>query len=460
MRWSAFFAGTSIVFCLYQFTLSFCNSSAAAGLALAFWFFSGGMGWLEIFDNGPDPNFARTNYIFTMCNFEVGAFWFQTMTHLFQPQRCATFGLPLCLVTFLALFDGVRHLELNFFVLAALAVGILPQVQVHAYLAMALFSLALSVATFPFAALSSRKALLCWAAFGCLANAIALPLCWPMLTRVVETQSFVRYAPIYRDMRYTKKPFPFLQLWWRALGVFGGVALVFGFVSASAFQIRFYSAALVVFIVGNLYLFQPWALDNCKVFHSGWFPVATAFVANYFVFVWNRAGWIVRVVLVILFGSCLAAGIFSHLNYERIAIPIGTQSQVATGEWVSENTPRRAVFTFSGEPDCPIAIFGGRSLIKGWSGWMINHGLEDGARTALANALETGGDYGAHLREGVHYLYRRGPGRPIGPNVPVEELEPWSLVMDLGPIRIFRLLTERLFVETTRSSPPKKRRRH
>jgi hypothetical protein len=89
----------------------------------------------------------------------------QSITHIVHPQRSATFALPLCCIVIHSLLTGLEKIAF-----AALIVGVAPQMQVHAYVGLAVFSLALAVFMFPFDRRRER-CVKCWA----LSGASALP---------------------------------------------------------------------------------------------------------------------------------------------------------------------------------------------------------------------------------------------------------------------------------------------
>lgn len=391
-RWPALLNGISFVFIIYSLTMLYTSDSIAALISLPLWAFSGGLGFLEVFDYGLAPLGSSSNYIHEFFN-NSKAFWFQSLTHIFHPQRCATFALPLCYTAISSLITGIEKFEWRFFLLSALAVGITPQTQAHAYVSLAVFSLALAFFTFPFplkikienSQISFNfectnlifKAIFCWSIFGIVANVIAFPLCLPFFERTVSNQDFLTFKPIWKDKNYVKPPFAFLKLWWKSLGPFGLISLIFGFATASVKQIRIYLASLTVFMVGSTIMFQPWELDNCKVFQDGWMPIAIGFVSQFFTRILYRSrSKFIDVSLLILFIASIASGILNLVTYEGFNAPIYSLADEQAGKWIAENTPVDSVFyqTMT-EVMAPSASYAGRSLLFGYGGWMSSHGV-------------------------------------------------------------------------------------
>ncbi|OHT10498.1 hypothetical protein TRFO_20161 [Tritrichomonas foetus] len=389
-RWPTLLIGISFVYIIHSLTLYYTHDSLAAALSLPLWAFSGGLGFLEVFDYGIAPLNSGVNYIHEFHK-RKNVFWFQSLTHIFHPQRSATFALPLCYITILSLICGIEKFEWRFFLLAALAVGITPQTQVHAYAALAIFSIALAAITLP---LNDQffKAAFCWTIFGLSANIIALPLCLPYFDRTEKNNDFFNVKPIWHDKRYAEPPFAFFKVWWNALGVFFVISLFCGFATASQHQIKIYFAGLAVFLVASTIMFQPWELDNCKVFQDGWMPIAVGFVAQFFSKVLQKShSTIINLFMLILFFASIGSGFLSLITYENYRGHIYSQADEQAGKWIAENTPVDAIFYQSKDHVmAPSASYAGRRLFFGYSGWMSSHGLMNATRYSALNSLENG----------------------------------------------------------------------
>lgn len=438
MKWTAFIVGVCFVFLIHALTMTFTDGdSYAAALALPLWGFTGGLGFLELFDywKTEDPN---VNYIHTFHN-NKKVFWFQSMTHIFHPQRSATFALPLCYLAINALLTGIEKFDWKFFLLAALAVGVTPQTQVHAYVGLAFFSIVLAITTFPFNNKWIRS-VKCWSVFGIAANVIALPLCIPYMDRTTDQNEFFDFRPIWQDKGYTKSQhWRLLDVWWKALGVFGMIALVFGYVTCSAKQLRIYIAALAVFFISSTVMFQPWELDNCKVFQDGWLPIAVGFVAQYFSKLWSRTSSVImRVVLAVLFVASVSSGIVNMLVYEGYDGLLYSRDDAEAGRWAAENTPVNAIYHMSGHVMVPSASYAGRRMFYGYGGWIHSHGLVNETRSKLSHEFDEGNLPDQSRANEVEYQIRAIDADRQG-SVDLSPKEWWKPVFEFGRYRIWRL---------------------
>jgi hypothetical protein len=412
MRWSAFLVGICCVFLIHALAMRFTNEDSwAAALSLPLWGFTGGLGFLETFDYGVKRINAHLNYIHDFNN-NKKAYWLQSLTHIFHPQRSATFALPLCYTAINALLCGVEKFQWNFFLFAGLIVAVTPQTQVHAFVALACFSIALAAVTFPFDA-RWKTAVRCWTVFGVAANAIALPLWLPFVGRASKS-NFLSFRPIWENRIYTPNG-SFFGLWWKSLGVFGLISLVFGYAVADAKQIRLYLAAMAVFFIASTVMFQPWDLDNCKVFQDGWLPLAVPFVGQYFSRIWRRSPhFVIHLFLILLFCSALGSGILNLILYEGYGSHIRHASRVLSGMWVAENTPVHSIFhSTTGEVMIPSACYAGRPLFQGYLGWTDSHGLTNASRNELVRSFDIGDLPGVAQAEGVLYNMKISPSADI-----------------------------------------------
>jgi hypothetical protein len=453
MKWSAFVVGICFVYLIHALTLHFTNGDSwAAALSLPLWAFSGGLGFLEIADYGVNPAENAGNYIHDFNNHKV-AFWFQSLTHIFHPQRSATFAMPLCYIAINALLCAVKMFEWRFFLFAALVVGITPQVQVHAFVALAIFSMVLAAVTLPFDHRWKRAAW-GWAIFGIIANTIALPLWFPFLGRASGSDQFLAFRPIWRSHTYSPIG-GFFSLWWKSLGVFGLIAIIFGHAVADLSQIRSYSASMAVFLVASVVMFQPWELDNCKIFQDGWIPLAVPFVAQYFTRVFRLAGnSVVRALVVGLFFSCLGSGLINLVIHEGYPGGIRQADTAMAGDWVAENSPVHAIFH---APDShvliPSACYAGRPLFQGYGGWTDSHGLTNLTRAVLIAPFDRGEKPEEAKKEKVGYQMKI----EISPEEQhrFSQIEWWEPVMAYGNYQVWKLAYE----GTTGSTKPAQTRR-
>lgn len=399
VRWTAFLMGFSFVFLLHKFSLIFTNNHFSAMLAIPLWIFSGGLGFTTFFEIK-----ESNNYIHNLGG-HLRAFWFQSMSHIFQPQRSATFSLPLCLVSLITLVEGSVNLKPSFFILAAITVGILPQVQVHAYVSLAIFCIPFATINF---LTTPRKvdSLKCWIIFALLSNVIAFPLLTPYLDRTASNDGFLQYRPVWNISNYRGNHLVFFSLWYRALGCFGLISILFGFVFINSFQMKIYGSSLLGFLIFSSIMFQPWELDNTKFFHSCWFLIACPLVAQYFSNLLISKSLLISHISFILYISCLISGFLCFMRTEKHRVAFYDKNIQQFGEWGSENLPLYSLNQMSRHVINPLSSFSGRSTFLGYIGWVHSHGLFDEGRVKEVTKIEKGEGGKYQLDKNVTYVIK------------------------------------------------------
>ena len=103
----------------------------------------------------------------------------------------------------------------------------------------------------------------CWVAYGVVAIGLGTPQLMVFMGRVSGSGHFVRVAALWHYMGGTP-----MKLWLDGLGLFVPlhfaalfVLIPFRNVAATSFYIGF----TTVFFVANIVMFQPWEMDNTKV---------------------------------------------------------------------------------------------------------------------------------------------------------------------------------------------------
>ena len=430
-RYPTFFVAISWVFLLHKLALTFTGSSLASALALPLWAFSGGIGWLQAIDDGLVNYYSDVNYIHQWKNLK-NVFWFQSMTHIFNPQRSATFVLPLCALTMICLIKGVKKYDISYFVLAALPVGIMPQTQVHAYVSMAIFSISLCLITYD--ENIKKKWFKAWFVFAVLANVIAIPLGLPYLGRTKNNSNFFNFSPVWKDEHYhSKGP---LGIYWKSLGVTGLIALVFGFATADPFQLKIYFSCLVEWLIASTIMFQPWELDNTKLLHDCWFPIAVAFVGQYFEFLFTqfKNKPFIIIIAAILYVSAMMSGIFNIKITEWYKIGLFIDDLKDAGLWAAENMPVTSVTHFYNHVCCPISLFGGRPLFHGYMGWTQSHGVINTTKLRMFSELDQPTNPSIYINNNITYYLMNNDSKTIHE---ANFIEP---VMECGEFKLLRIL--------------------
>ena len=172
----------------------------------------------------------------------------------------------------------------------------------------------------------------------------------------------------------------------RDRGCFGVIALANGVVILSLRQFKIYFPSLFVFYLSNVIVYQPWNLDNTKVFYAAFIPLALPVVSNFFVYIYNHFRKKSLIVLIPLFLGTTFSGLLAvrMCLVESYNVWPDFKKDMEFANWIKKNTPYNATFVTDTWHGNPVSTLAGRQLLYGYLGWISSHGID---YTARYNAL-------------------------------------------------------------------------
>jgi len=360
----------SLAYGMYHLAFLFSKNHFVSMLSLVLFVGLGGNGWIYVFK--PSNGYADWIHNWGHDQYE---YWFHPIMHVLVPQRASLWSMPLCYWSIIMLIYGIESLNISFFVLAAIYVGFCPLVQLHSFVGIAQWSIVFCLIQFPWKKLNEwRKYLILWFTYGIVANLMAAPQFYPYLNRLKTEKSFVSFLPIWECKIKQFGVFAPIVCWWRGLGIFAAISLVFGWASANIYQIKLYIPSMVVFLVANFVRYQPWELDNTKVFYAAWIPIALPFVSQFLNCVIRKKKIsFIAVVLIIISIMSSSMHLFACLLSPT---KIFSKNDISFGLWIAENTPLNSLTMSSDSHNHPVSTIAGRMMFQGYGGWLISHGLE------------------------------------------------------------------------------------
>jgi hypothetical protein len=372
---------------MYSLSFEFTKSHIASTVSLLLFINLGGLGWIRLLD----PRHGYGDWVHNWGR-NRSEYWFHPLMHVLVPQRASLWSMPLCYWALLALVRAVESGDWRVFALAGIFVGFMPLVQIHSFVAVAQWSICFCLLKFPFPSLFRKEFdvvigyIVKWGVFGIVANAMALPQFVPYANRLQTAPSqFLQRKPIWDIPERANLRFAPLRLWWNGLGTFWAMAMLGVFILTRR-QLGIYVPSLIVYVITNFIRYQPWELDNTKLFYAAWIPVALPVVANFLRVLGRRPNPMLLVALALLGVSCASS--FVHtLDCFRSHSAICSRNEARWGVWVAENLPVKAVVLASQWHAHPAATIAGRQLFMGYGGWVHSHGLDYWGRTQEHSAL-------------------------------------------------------------------------
>ena len=436
---TAFVLTLSSFVLLHSVFLEFSGDRFVAAISIPVWLTVGSIGWAFRFYNGLefDPNMNWMNHLG-----EYNAFWLQPFAQIFLPQRSAAFTFPLVLTCLLCFFriSKLDNFPASYLVLAGCCTAILPQLQVHSFVALAQYSITLCLIRLKKE--NFKSYFWKWFMYGAISCVIGLPLTYPYWIRKKSGFSIMTFNPVWSERQlYGKLNFPLISLWWDGAGPFAYIMLLFGWVSASKWQLIHWSCAMVVWLTSSLIRYQPWALDNFKLLFAVWLPIAVPYVMQFYMYVYRKAknSKIIKAIIFVLIATNSFSSFYNYMLETYRELFVMADAEYECGKWIMENTPMNATFMSFSSRFNPATSLAGRQLYSGFISWIAQHGIGDATRIDMQNKLlGNKGDVKMWQKEVVRYVLIKQKD-PFVFTLSIRELVHWNLEFQFGPYTIYRL---------------------
>lgn len=198
-----------------------------------------------------------------------------------------------------------------------------------------------------------------------------------------------------------------MPLFWIENMGLGLLLLIGGLFLVGRKNLKFYLPFLAIFVMANLFVFQPWDYDNHKFF-SFWLMPSALLMAASLLYVYDLPGlgrplFAVLLAFTVLTGAIVAAFILFHPYVEF------SQADVHVADWITQNTPKDSVFLTSDNPISPVTSLSGRKSYLGYGGWLYTHGINYADRQRAVKFMYGATDQDGAERmiqsDGIDYVY-------------------------------------------------------
>lgn len=354
------------------------GSAVKASLAFYLFFLGSGFGFFY-FLHSPEA-FAGifTGFYTTPTNYTAkNIIWVNPVVDLMIPQRATLFGWSLLLPALYLLwrfcFEGERRLWLPL----ALLVLPLPLLHTHSALALVLICLVCGVFTLLHAPHTSAV-LLPWGGLALVcAVAWSAQMLPTVLAQSLDGQNMLRlhFNWVNNAGDGTLKD----NYFWFYIKNIGLVYLLLipAWLHASRRQRWFYGGGLVIWVLAEVFVFQPNTYDNNKLLYV-WHMLGCMLVAQFLLDMLGRlrrtpvrAGLLAAACFLGMFGSVLTVGREIVSDYQH-----WSADDLALGEFVSENAEPDALFLTSDRHTEPVFAWAGRRILCGSGSYVYYHGMD------------------------------------------------------------------------------------
>ena len=372
---------------MYLAGLRFLGSRIAAALAVPIFIMSGGLGFLQLFDNVRRTGVAalRQSHQFYTQDPVHNVQWLNPVLAWILPQRSVLFGFSLALLVmamlWMVLHREDRRADWEPFVFTGAVAGLTPLFHLHAY------GTVVALAAF-WALLSPRRQ---WVGFFVPALVLGLPA---VLWMASGGAASIRVQVWWLANTNGHHDGPLL-FWLKNTSILvPAMAVAFLWPSVLPAKLRLHLGPIWLwFLVPNLLVFQPWDWDNTKFF--AYWALLGAFPVGALLATLLRRGLPSRITAYALAASMMLSGALDlgrALDSSSAAALFTSPRGLQVATWAREHTEPTAVFLVAPVHNDPIPTLAGRRVVVGYPGWLWTYGLTDWAPRSHDAELMLKGD--------------------------------------------------------------------
>lgn len=426
--------GFSIYTVLAALVYYFSGSELSCLFAPWLFIFEGGLGFLEYIRHKELRGRFYTDFVH-LWGYQEGS-WFQTLIHVLLPQRASLHSLPIAHSIILLLIIGSEKYVIDYKLYSAigLLVIMLPQTQPHSIIAVSEYGVCFFILKlFPFRFNRFKVMVVNYSILAAMAIVLGAPQCIPFMHRSTE-KNFMKIKPIWK-MDKTQK---FFGMWYRSLGTLFALSVFHAPSIMTWRQLSYYLPSIFVFLISNYVWYQPWHLDNTKVFNAAWMPLVIASVSNYLSRLF-KIGLIGKFLCACLMVSSCFSGFLAVQMCYRESYQVWSYNDypLEVADFVVKNTEPRSIFITDDWHAHPITTLAGRQTVLGYPGWLVSHGLEGSKRkNMITNLIYYPDNTDRSDAFGVDYICSRS--KSSGLHFHPRDSTKWRRIFSMADIKIFK----------------------
>lgn len=379
-----------LLIALYTFGKIMTQSGAAAILGIFLFLLSGGFEFYYYFgDLAKDFSLEKMLYPPEHYTFleDKGFYWKSVILSSLIPQRALLMGMPWMLFSLSYLLyhykSGFVKARDEYLFLAGLLTG--PLAIVHSHSLLALFFIC------AFLFFTDLKNYRRWIFYGVGVALTAVP--WLHYLVGSDTSGFLEFYPGWYSNKSERDEF-FLLFWLRNWGLFFPMAIIalgLVFVRGSRWlnfgsflygkERLLYIAFAILFVLANLFKFQPNLWDNTKLLL--WSHLGLSFLVAHFLVLLFRKGHAAKFATVILVWFTCMSGLVDlvkSLHVHRESYVMLPRAQLELGEKLRELSQHDDIIMSPNHHLHFTSTVTGRGILMGYRGWLWTYGFDSGER--------------------------------------------------------------------------------
>ena len=284
------------------------------------------------------------------------------------PQRVIIFGLIFTCLALIFIWNYWETKKVKNLFWAGVVIGLMPFIHTHLFLALIIFCFSLFIIQWlVFKEFKLKDWVIC--ALPVIVLSIG-PVLWLF---PLNNKSFFRF-----QLGWMTQGEFFWWFWLKNLGLYF-IFLILTLIKLpkldSHYKITsFYGASLILFVLPNIFVFQPWVWDNMKIFVF-WFLLSVIIIAFYLNNLWERKNKIVKLVVLVLVFLTIIPGLITAQRERTIKYVLYTPADQELANFVLKNTKPTDIFLTTDKHNNPVSSLAGRQIIMGYDGWLWSRGI-------------------------------------------------------------------------------------
>ncbi|MGI5827840.1 MAG: hypothetical protein ACOX6V_02335 [Patescibacteria group bacterium] len=362
-----------LLFGLYILGKHLTGSSRQTLLAVTLFLTSGGLGFIHYFKDLAQ-NFSLKTALYPPHEYthmkDIGYYWTTTLLAHLVPQRAfllgMTFGLFILYFLFSYYQKSFKDVSLAKMLSLGLVSGLLAYIHNHT-LAMLFF---LSAYLFLF----DLKHYKHWLSFALGTSVSALPFF--IFFSGPDYSQYIQFLPGWLS-HPRELNIPFWWFWLKNWGLMIPLFIVGMFVGKQKPKTGlFISGFIFIFLLANLFTFQPSSWDNAKLLL--WVYLIFSFVvAGFLLTLWEKhlGGKILAALLFLCLTASGGIDLVRVLNTQKESYMMVSGQEIELAKFLREHSKPKDIVLTSDNHLHWVPLASGRSIVMGYRGWLWSHGI-------------------------------------------------------------------------------------
>jgi hypothetical protein len=301
------------------------------------------------------------------------------------PQRGFLMGYTAGLLIILLVYRYFSNSKKGNLVLAGFLSGMLPLIHPHSLIAVCIFSSALIAVNFkPKIIIDFLKY------FAPPFLVLAIIPVYEIMLALNSSTSFIRVQLFW--MANNTNPILF---YFNNLGIFL-ILLVMSLFFLPKKLLTDYLPFLTIFVVANIFIFQPWDYDNTKILF--YFVIGSSIIIAYVLAIpLASKNYLGKSAIIVLIFFTIFSGVLSVI-YESFSIyELYNRQGIEFAQKVNSLTHHGSIILTSDQHNHPVTAFSGRSIVMGYRGWLWTWGYNYSQRERDIKNIYTGTQFAPEL---------------------------------------------------------------